>query len=47
MVVLLKELGGLSLGGMWGRKIVSPIGINSYNAGELPEAHWEKRSLEF
>lgn len=43
MVVLWKELGGLSLGGMWGRKVMIPIRINSYNAGKLPEAHWEKK----
>ena len=47
MVVLLKELGGLSLGGIWSGKVMSPIGINPYNAAELPEAHWEKKSLEF
>ena len=39
MAVLLKELGGLSLGGRWSGKVMSPIGINPYNAAEWPEAH--------
>lgn len=38
-VALLKEMGGISLGGMWGGKVMSSIGINSYSAGELPEGH--------